>query len=119
MFPKTKWANYEEAEAACKELGGHILRISSKKEYEYFVNYRAKETPLKLWIILEKFDLTGKDKSSEQTKYMIDSPDGTQYASSTENRPFITNYQNSHVIYLAPNDGVFSNELFAICEWEK
>jgi hypothetical protein len=118
VFPKTKWANYEEAEAACKELGGHVLRISSKKEFEYFTEYRTKELKLNIRIVLEKLDITVKDEQFEQTKYVRtrEGPAG-QYKSSNINYMAMDIWGNGAVCYAAV--GNYSDEMFVICEWEK
>ena len=116
VFPKTKWASYEEAETACKELGGHVLRISSKKEYEYFENYRTKELKRSFWIVLEKFDIRVKDDAFKQTEYSA----ATEFGSSDVNYPLITKYAGKTIYF--SNIGIrdhLVNEVFVICEWDK
>jgi hypothetical protein len=118
VFPKTKWANYEEAEAACKELGGHILRISSKKEYQYFLAYRTNELKRAFWILLEKLDITVKDESFKQTEFVV----GDVFGSNDINVPFITQNFGGKVEYRnVPGSGYafLNQEIFIVCEWEK
>jgi hypothetical protein len=116
VFPKTKWANYDEAETACKELGGHILRISSKKEFDYFVNYRAKELKMMFRTILEKIDPKIKDERYEQINYVYTEE---LFKSTNINVPIMDWYPRGQVILESLTSSYDNWDVFVICEWEK
>lgn len=114
VFPKTKWANYAEAEEACKKMGGHLLRIDSVAEFKYFANYSFIKNNIKLRIILEKIDIT-----TDEVKLVKNLNFGGKepaYRSTTVNYFYFDSEGNVSI----PSDinyALANAEFYIICEW--